>query len=436
MNILIVQPYEMLSEFKHDLWKKFICEGSYKFFIPCLTLQQLYALTPEEHSVDILDERIGRKIDFEKDYDLVAISFFISDAYRSYKIAEEFKKRNKTVVMGGYHPSLLPEEAKKYCDSVVIGEAEYIWPKLLDDYKKGDLKPFYKSLEPVKPEDIPPAKRDKSKNYHYAAIQATRGCPNLCEFCSITHTKFGHIVRKRPIDHVIDELETIEQKRMHFYDPSMTSDPRYTKELFKKMKHMDKKFTCNGNVNVLHKDGELLKLASEAGCKRWYIGFESFSQNNINIIGKKTNKIEEYKETIKNIRDYGMDMTGHFIFGYDSDGPDVFDKTLKKINEISLTTIEPHVATPFPGTPYFDRLDKEGRIITKDWSKYTMNQVVFKPGQMTAEELTMGMKQIKENFYSFHNLFEKIKNYERININVLVDMVVKSSISSPIHNTL
>jgi len=422
MNILLIQP--RLSILQKGFFKRYTDQAINKFYAPPLTLEQLYAITPENHDVTIVDERIGKKIDYEKQYDIVGITAFTAYINRAYEIADRFKKRKIKVILGGYHPSALPDEAKQHADSVVLGEAEYSWPQILKDVNSDSLKPFYLADKPINQEDILSAKRDKTKDkYFCAAVQASRGCPNRCEFCAISNMKHGAIVRKRPVDNVIEEIESLSQKFLHFYDPSLTSHPSYSKSLFKKMIGLNKKFTCNGNVGTLYKDEELLKLASEAGCVRWYIGFESFSQENISQIGKKTNKVEEYRPAIKKIQDYGMNIHGHFVFGLDHDKIDVFDNTLSSINDLGLTTAEFHIQTPFPGTPLFDRLDREGRIISKDWSRYTLSNVNFKPKLMTEEELFNGVCRIKEEFYSFNNFTQIVHNREYLNLGLLSNMI-------------
>ena len=401
-----------------------------KLYTPPLTLEQLYALTPEDYEVKIIDERIGDKIDYNGKYDLIGITAFTAYANRAYEIADEFKKRNKKVVLGGYHPSALPDEAKKHADSVVIGEAEYIWSEILNDAKSNSLKPFYIADRAVDQNDMPPAKRDQTGgNYFIAAVQATRGCPNRCEFCAISNMKYGAVVRKRPVEDVVDEIETISQKYLHFYDPSLTSHSAYSKLLFKKMRGLNKKFTCNGNVGALYKDEELLKLASEAGCTKWYIGFESFLQKNIIQIGKKTNKVEEYRPTIKKIHDYGMDIHGHFVFGLDNDTTNVFESTLSAVNDLELTIAEFHIMTPFPGTPLFDRLEREGRIVSKDWSRYMMSMVNFKPKLMSEEELVNGVYWLKKEFYSLNNFLQTVRKKEEMNLGLLAHMTSTHFIS-------
>jgi len=422
MNILLIQP--RISITQPSFWMRSIEKAFNKLYAPSLTLEQLYAITPEDHQVKLIDERITKKIDYDEDYDLVGITAFTPYVNRAYAIADIFRKRGIKVALGGYHPSALPEEAKQHADSVVVGEAEYTWPKLLDDAKNETLKPFYVSDRIVDQDDIPPAKRDQTGgNYFYGAVQATRGCPNRCEFCAISNMKLRATVRKRPVGNVTDEIKAMPQKHFHFYDPSLTSHPAYAKSLFKELKGLNKKFTCNGNVGVLNKDEELLKLASEAGCFRWFIGFESFSQQNMDSLRKQTNRVEEYAPAVKKIRDHGMEVYGLFMFGLDYDTPDVFDLTLNAINDLGLNVANFSILTPYPGTPLYDKLNKEGRIISKDWSKYRWDRVVIKPKGMSSEELLKGTLRVKKEFYSLHNFSQMICKEKDLRFSLLSDMI-------------
>ena len=185
-----------------------------------------------------------------------------------------------------------------------------------------------------------------------------------------------------------------------FYDASLTINPTYTKELFTKMKKLHKKFFCNGNVNVLANDTELVQLSKEAGCVSWLIGFESVSQETLDNIGKHTNTVTDYKKAVKNIHKNKMAVVGDFIFGFDTDTPDVFDKTLQQIKELNIDVADFCVLTPLPGTQLYERLDKEGRILTKDWTCYNLKQPVFQPKHMTAEQLQKGVTKMYAEFYA------------------------------------
>lgn len=372
--------------------------------------------------VELVDERC-KKINFNGSYDLVGISCLTYNAPRAYEVADEFRKRGVTVILGGYHPSALPEEAKQHADAVVIGEAEYSLPELLMDLEKGDLKPFYHSKKFVNPDEIPPANHQiRVDSAFIESVQATRGCPNRCQFCAIKEVE-GCILRSRPIKNVIEEIKSINKKRLFFADASLTINPSYSKSLFREMRELNKKFDCCGNINILAKDDEFLKLASEAGCELIQVGFESISQRSIDEIKKKTNRVEDYARAIRKIEDYNIMVMGLFIFGFDMDTPDIFTKTLDAIHRWNIDRAFFFTLTPYPGTPIFDKLDEEGRILTKDWSKYTQMQVVFQPKNMSIDELAKGTQRVVKDFHSISNSLRRGFNDDDFSLNRFVTRI-------------
>jgi len=362
-----------------------------------MTFQMLASLTPPIHDVEFTE---GQKADinFENKYDLVGITSITSHANIAYDIADEFRRRGVAVVLGGYHPSALPEEAKQHADAVVIGEAEETWPQLIRDKEHGTLKPYYIPSRPVPPEKIP--KLGKAFfNQKGVGIQATRGCPYSCDFCSISNMKYRRVFRKRPIEDVLDEIQRYVGKLFVFQDSSMTADPAYAKSLFKEMKGLNKKFLVQGNIHQLNNDEELLRLASEAGCILWSFGLESVCQASVDSVGKTTNRVEDYLVAIQKIHDCGAIVDVSFMFGLDYDTTDVFSETDEFVRRSEIDIPCGMVLTPYPGTPLYQRLEREHRILTKDWSKYTQQHVVFQPKQMTPEELLHNNQNINRRWF-------------------------------------
>lgn len=379
------------------------------FGYPPITLPHLAALTPKKHSVKIVDESY-EDINFNEDVDLVGMSCLTMTAPRVYQIADEFRRRGKKVVLGGYHPSALPDEAKQHADSVVIGEAELTWPQLLKDFENGKLKPFYRSNKDFDMSSVPPIRRDLIKYMPIlGAIQSTRGCPHRCDFCAITNF-YNHGVKHRPIKNVVEEIKQMPNKLFILHDPSLTVNPKYARELFETLirEKVNKGWLACGNANVLANiEEDFLKLARKSGCIEWFVGLESVRQESLDSIKKVSNKVEEFKKMIKRVHDYGMAVQGGIIFGFDQDTPDIFDLTLEKLYEFELDVLEVYILTPLPGTPLFERLDKEGRILTKDWSKYSLTQVVFKPKNMTEKELFEGARKVAKEFYTMPRVISR-----------------------------
>jgi radical SAM superfamily enzyme YgiQ (UPF0313 family) len=426
MKILIIENVWKRDQ-KYSLFEKIILTSF--SILPPLQARQIAAITPKKHSVHVLNERY-ESINYDEQYDLVNITFSTSTSPRAYEIADNFRKKGVTVVLSGMHPSGLPDEAKQHGDSVLLGRGELNWLELLEDFENNSLKPYYKPKKYTKTTYLPPTNIQLPGLVITGAIEATRGCPYKCSFCPEGNISGSSNYYARPIDDVIDEIKSIPQKTIMFYDASLTVNPEYTKNLFKKMKGLNKKFFCNGNSDVLANDLELVKLAKEAGCLSWLVGFESISQQTIELMGKNTNKVDEYHIAVKNIHDNKMAVIGDFIFGFDTDTIDVFNETLKMIMELKIDICDFCILTPFPGTPIFKQLEKEGRIITKDWSKYNLKTVVFQPKEMTPEELIQGVRKMYQNFYSNKYTIQRIFRSMGLGINPFFMVLVRNMIAN------
>jgi radical SAM superfamily enzyme YgiQ (UPF0313 family) len=414
MYILLIEPHEGAKQaFQYRF-------GDFR----SLSLEQIAALTPPEHDVTILNTKI-QTIDYTRPYDLVGLSLLTCTANRGYTIADTFRARGVPVVLGGWHPSAMPQEAKTHADTVVIGEAELVWGQLLSDLQQGTLKPYYQADRLATGDEIPAPRRIGVRSYGPTSIQATRGCPTNCWFCC-QHVIEGVHFRPRRINAVIDEMTTIPNKMLHFIDSSQTINPPYSKDLFRAMKPLGKQFECYGNINVLAKDDDLLRLAADAGCIRWFVGIESISQETIDSMKKGTNQVREYATAIKKIKEHGMMVTGLFMFGFDTDTPDVFDKTYQAACEWDLDSASFVILTPYPGTKVYDEFERQGRIFTKDWSKYDVGHVVFLPKKMSKVDVLQGIVRTASRFHSIPNAMRRCINTHQYPTNVWLKKVMRS----------
>ena len=394
--------------------------------MPPLGLGILAALTPEEYEIKIVDENVS-DLNFNEDVNLVAITSMTYNAPRAYEIAQIYKEKNIPVIMGGIHVSMLPNEALKYCSTVIIGEAENIWKQILKEFESGRLQQIYKGSS-ASLDDVPFPRRDLfSKKYKIQIVQASRGCPFSCEFCSVSKFANGEY-KRRPVANVIKEISMLKDKRFVFADDNLMgygkSSEQYLMNLFKDLKHLNKKWGTQLSWNIADNDN-ILKHAAESGAMGFFVGFESINEATLKGMGKGINLkmgIKNYKRLIKKIHDYGISVTGAFIFGNDEDEKSTFRKTLDFIYDIELDRIQFTIATPLPGTRFYDRLAKEGRLLytdyPNDWKKHDMYRATFKPKKMTIMELEQGFLDAYEfatsRKSSFLSALKTLKNTRNI----------------------
>lgn len=383
--------------------------------IPQLTLSMIAALTPPGHEVEIVEEVYGETVDFEGDYDLIGISIMTQTAIRGYQVANEFRKRGKTVVFGGIHATAMPEEAIRYGNAVVIGEAEGLWHIVLEDAGHNRLKPFYKLDKlPDLQKHIKP-RRDlikcSSGKFAIAPIETTRGCPYNCDFCSVSRF-FGTRQRHKPIPDIIADIESCREKNLFFLDDNITGDKKYARELFREMIPLNKIWVGQASVQVAN-DSELMKLAYRSGCRALLIGFESMSDPGINQYRKTLKSIDENVFAVKKLQDNGIMTMASLIFGLDSDTLDVFDNAYEFLTRSKAAFFQACVMTPYPGTPVFHKLQNEGRILTDDWTRFDASKVIIRPENLSPEELLDGYDKLKHHFYSnrsiLHRAYPNIK---------------------------
>lgn len=377
-----------------------------------LTASYLAALFPTDFNITIRNEQV-RPVDYDIDVDLVALTYTIPNAIHAYEIADRFRKQGTTVIMGGFHASLLPEEALEHADSVVVGEAEDVFPEIIEDLKRGTLKQIYKSIKlhdlkglPVPRYDL--IEKDFILNH---PIQATRGCPFRCSFCSVM--SFYPSLRVRPIDEVIQDITCfegrnyIQNKMITFMDINLVGNKKYAKELFGKMKPLKKWWWSQVSMDMAN-DRELMKLAAESGCLSVCIGIESFSQESLKNIRKHQNKISDYKSTIKTFHEYGIYVMAGLIIGFDEDTIETIRAMPEIIQELGIDYPYLQVLTPFYGTQLFDQLDSENRILTKDWSLYDTFNAVFLPKNISVDDLHSSYIEIWKEVHSVNNTFRRV----------------------------
>ncbi|MCX6012277.1 MAG: radical SAM protein [Chloroflexi bacterium] len=381
---------------------------SKKALAPPINLALIAALTPADVEVSITDENIA-VIDFNQDVDLVGITTLTVTAHHAYEIADRFRAKGVKVVLGGIHTSIMPEEAGIHADAIVIGEAEEIWPALIDDFKANKLKHVYKQNGQPVLVNLPIPRRDLLDRSKYIAkntIFTTRGCPFDCAFCSVT-TFFGRNYRCRPIEEILKDLETLPKNEIVlFVDDNIAGNPKFAKELFRALIPRKIKWLSQCSVTIA-KDDELLRLAAESGCVDLLIGFESISPASLASVGKKINKVEEYEDIIKKIHSYGIAIHGFFIFGFDADNEDVFKRTSDFARRMKLESAQFDLLTPYPGTKFHEGINKEGRLLTMDWSKYGY-ELVFKPKLIPAKTLQEKQIEVWRDFYSLPSIFKRI----------------------------
>lgn len=371
---------------------------------------------PGDTEIKIINDGID-KIDFDEKVDMVGITVITSTAPRAYEIADRFREKGVTVILGGIHVTALPEEAALHSDAVVLGEAEGVMQELIKDFKAGKLKKFYKSAERPSMENFTIPRKDLLANNKFYRewdmIQTTRGCPFNCDFCSVTDF-FGRTYRMRPIKDVIKEVKLLKRSHgiMFFVDDNITINPRYAKELFKALIPMKLMWFGQSSV-IAARDKELLKLAAKSGCIALFVGFESLSNISLKQVGKGGNKAQDYSKAIKKIHNSGIGVVGAFMFGFDSDDEGVFKKTIDFINENNIELASFSILTPLPGTQLYKDMEGQGRIIERDWAKYTCGEVVFKPKLLTVKQLQDGYYWARNQFSSYSSIFKRTLHFRK-----------------------
>ncbi len=376
----------------------------------------LAGLTPRDVEIRFHDDRM-ETIPYDEPADLVAISVETYTARRAYEIASEYRRRGVPVVMGGFHATLMPDEVAKYAEAVVIGEAEGVWPLVIDDFRHGKLAPVYRSQG--RP-SLAGVFADRSifagKRYlPLGLIEAGRGCHFQCEFCAI-QTYFGSTQTRRPAEEVCEEIRRNPKPLYFFVDDNITSNLDQAKELYRQLIPLKIRWVSQASINVAH-DEELLQLLRASGCQGLLIGFESLDPENLKRMHKSFNTMKGgYEVALANLRRHGIRLYVTFIAGYDGDSPASLERTVEFADRHRFYIVAFNHLTPFPGTPLYTRLQNENRLLFDEWwldSRYRYGMVPYTPAGMTADEVKEGCIAARREFYSLQSIWRR--SFDRVN---------------------
>ena len=416
MNILLVNPTRLDKDRKPIKYRK--------AFFPPLSLAILNSLTPSSHKVSVVND-IVENIDFSRSYDLVAITSMTTQIDRAYQIADHFRDLGTKVIIGGIHATVLPQEAKGHADSVVIGEVDNLWEQILRDFEHNCFREFYQdsSFPDLQKLVIPKWENINLRIYPkpigqklpVMPIFTTRGCIFNCKFCSVSKF-FGRSYRFKPIAHVLKEIESTNTKEYFFVDDNIACDADYSRELFKALAKKGIHWMSQISTNVL-KAPDLIDMAAKSGCNYLFIGIESINSLNLKYVRKTFNKIEEYGELFARLMKAGIDPLVFIIFGFDDDYPEQFKLTTDFLLKNKIGTAFFWILTPLPGTDLYEEMDREGRILSKNWASYDLSNIVFKPKHFTVDEFYKSYWKNYQEYFSIKNIAKRTFYTVRISSN-------------------
>ncbi len=402
LRILLISPRGPLYRHRSGIWKKSLR------YAP-LTLTTLAALIPPELNAEVtlVDEGI-EAVDLEAEADLVGISAITGSAPRSYEMADHFRRRGLPVVLGGVHPTLMPEEAARHADAVVVGYAEDTWPQLLRDFVAGRLQPRYDQAPDLSLANRPRPRRDLLPGGRYVlshTIEATRGCIHPCEFC-VVPAAWGR-PRQQPIADVVADIRQMKAKRLIFLDLNLIADIDYAKELFAALIPLN--ITWGGlATTMIAWDEELLDLAARSGCRGLLIGFETLSEAALTETKKGFNQRRDYQDVVRRLHDRGIAIQGTFVFGFDNHTTDTFVETVQFVLDAAIDLPRYAILTPFPGTPLFRKLKQQGRILTENWELYDGQHVVYQPHRLDPDTLLRQTEWAWKKSYSYGSIARRL----------------------------
>ncbi len=368
--------------------------------------------------ITYIDEEI-ENIDWSQHYDMVGMSFMTQQASRAFQLAKKFKDKGSYLICGGMHPTNSPEEMLRYFDTVFIGECEITWYEFMKDYLANAPKKVYKNQHEIDMNFTPLPRYDllKIDNYKTIPVQISRGCPHNCEFCASTKV-YGPKYRYKSVEKVIKEIEKIKELKhnpnIYFTDDNMLVNKHFVIELLQELKKTKIRWMSHTDISVADHD-DILDLLYSSGCRKLVIGLESIEAKSLKKLEKwKYNRLKTYGESIQKIQSHGIGVWGTFIVGLDDDDTSVFQRVVDFTLENNLYGAMISVPTPFPGSMLYERLEDEGRILTKHWGSYTLWNVVVKPAKMSVEELQDGFEYTLKQIYSLEAVDKRMRYFKNI----------------------
>lgn len=400
MKIKMILP--ALTEAKSPYWRPI----KYSLFPP-LGLATLAAYCSPNDEIELQDEHV-EELKTDDNPQLVVIQVYITNAFRAYRLADHYRAKGAYVCLGGLHVTSLPEEAAPHADSIFIGPGEDTFPQFLQDFRNG--RPQKRYLNAVRSiAEIPPVRRDLIKRELYLvpnSIVVSRGCPHHCDFCyKDAFFEGGKSFYTQRVDAALSEIDRLPGRHLYFLDDHLLGNQKFSTALFDGMKGMNRVFQGASTIDAILR-GNLIEKAAEAGMRSVFVGFETLNDANLAQSNKKQNLGKDYREAINRLHSLGIMINGSFVFGLDDDKKDVFKKTVDWAVENALTTCTYHILTPYPGTRLFQQMEKEGRILHRNWDHYDTRQVVYKTAGLTADELKKGYDWSYRSFYSWKNIYK------------------------------
>ena len=377
----------------------------YSLFPP-LGLMTLAAHLAPDDQITLEDEHV-EPLQLDDTPDLVVIQCYITSARRSYQIADHYRKQRVHVAMGGLHPSSLPFEALRHADTVFVGPGDQTFPEFLRDFRGGGARRLYRSRGRTLV-GLPPPRRDLMRRELYLApnsLVVSRGCPGRCDFCyQESFYRGGRSYYTGRVDAALAEIESLPGRHLFFLDDHLFASPRFARELLAGMRGMNRIWQAAGTVSSILAPG-LVELGAEVGLRSLFVGFETLSQPNLALCGKRQDARVGYAEAIRKLHALGVMVNASFVFGMDHDDESVFDRTVDFAVEEGIETATFHILTPYPVTRLFDRLEREERIICRDWDRYDTRHTVFRPAHLPAAALEAGYRRAYERFYAWGSIF-------------------------------